>query len=339
MKPARITILIEHLLSLFSASSPELRFDALETILARARFTPGTLGDSDAVRFRLFGLDHNGPLAVAALTCLSDRNTAGDATWPWPGNSHFLRADPVTLHADLSSVLMTGLGFADLEQNERLEIEKTVLGVLREEGLTLVSRHPERWTVLLEKPLQCSFPSLQTALGMDVAEALPDIPEARYWRRLLNEMQMALHANPVNQQRRQQGMREINSVWFWGAGSLPARSAGPGFDRVYSNHPVSSGLALHNEYRLHGLDALQGHAEAKGGQVRRLIDWTPQPGTVEEQLQRIDEQLEALIPMAEKKAAALHLLSGDGSAWAYDRSCALRFWRRKSPVSHWAGQQ
>ena len=338
MKPARITVLIEHLLSLFSAVSPELRFDALETILARARFTPGTLGDSDAVRFRLFGLDHNGPLAVAALTCLSDRSTEGDATWPWPGDSYFLRADPVTLHADLSSVLMTGLGFADLEKNERLEIEKTVLGVFREEGLTLVSRHPERWTVLMEKPLEYSFPSLQTALGMDVAEALPDHPEARYWRRLLNEIQMVLHANPVNRQRRQQGMREINSVWFWGAGSLPARSTGTGFERVYSDHPVSRGLALHNEYLLHGLGALQGHAEALGGQARLLVDWTPHPGTVEEQIQRLDKQLAALIQIAEKRAAVLHILSGDGSLWAYDRSCAMRFWRRKSPVSHWAGR-
>jgi hypothetical protein len=44
------------------------------------------------------------------------------------------------------------------------------------------------------------------------------------WYRLINEMQMYLHVHEINQNRFQAGLRTINSLWFWGAGSLPQQS-------------------------------------------------------------------------------------------------------------------
>ena len=44
------------------------------------------------------------------------------------------------------------------------------------------------------------------------------------WYRLINEMQMYLHAHEINQNRLQAGLLMINSLWFWGAGSLPQPS-------------------------------------------------------------------------------------------------------------------
>lgn len=44
------------------------------------------------------------------------------------------------------------------------------------------------------------------------------------WYKLINEMQMYLHAHEINQNRLQAGLLTINSLWFWGAGSLPQQS-------------------------------------------------------------------------------------------------------------------
>ncbi len=49
------------------------------------------------------------------------------------------------------------------------------------------------------------------------------------WYRLINEMQMYLHAHEINQNRLQTGLLTINSLWFWGAGILPQQSPRTGF--------------------------------------------------------------------------------------------------------------
>ena len=61
-------------------------------------------------------------------------------------------------------------------------------------------------------------------------------------RKLLNEIQTFLHANPVNQQRENAGLLPINSLWLWGAGRLPERIESD-FDGVWSTDPLALGLA------------------------------------------------------------------------------------------------
>lgn len=41
------------------------------------------------------------------------------------------------------------------------------------------------------------------------------------WYKLMNEMQMYLYQHDINQNRLETGLLAINSLWFWGAGSLP----------------------------------------------------------------------------------------------------------------------
>lgn len=52
--------------------------------------------------------------------------------------------------------------------------------------------------------------------------ALPRTDEAKPWRSLWSETQMALHGSKVNQARQARGEPVINSLWFWGAGPMPA---------------------------------------------------------------------------------------------------------------------
>jgi len=339
MKAVRITVLIEHLLSLFAATPDDVRLPSLETFLSRARFTPGQLDDSDAVRYKLFGYDPSDSVPVAALTRLAGRYGRETSELSLEDRSYLLRADPVTLRPDLSRVVMTGFGYADYEAQEQQEVGETIRAVLLAEGMNIASEQDGRWTIALERALEFTFPSLQQALGMDAAEVLPDHPQARSWRRLMNEVQMALYACPVNQRRREQGRQEINSVWFWGGGGLPEPTTSLVERAVYSDHPVSKGLALLNSCRLDGLEKLADGLPGGDQATDLMIDWTPQQGDLLSQLRQVESLAAVLLDRISHNKMQAGIVVGNGSAWHVSRVSTLRFWQRKIPVRHWVPKE
>jgi hypothetical protein len=234
--------------------------------------------------------------------------------------------------ADMARVFMTQFGFADLDPFERNEIENCIRGVLREEGIDLYADHPERWCIPLEKPLDFSFTPLDEALGMDIAEALPEHPEARYWRRVLNEIQVALHNAPVNIRRRASGRREINSVWFWGGGFIPDAAQHDHPQIVYSDHPVSCGLAIINDCRLEALDRALG-AEFGDDGASVLIDWTAGTADPENEMLVLESLIGRLQDRADHGRLVVTLYSGSGEGRRYGVHARRRFWRRAVPLS------
>jgi hypothetical protein len=272
-----ITLLVETLRDLVGALGEPHRFPALEQLYSRGGVHRLPSVTPNHLRFSLFGIEPDGDLPVAALTHVSDRKKTPRDNYYW------LRSDPVTMWADMAQVFMTSHGFADLDPYERNEIEICIRSVLLEEGIDFHSDHPERWCIALNEPLQFEFTPLDEALGMDVAESLPQHPEARFWRRILNEIQVALHNCPVNIRRRLSGRQEINSVWFWGGGFIPDAATHDPFDTVYSNHPVSRGLAIINDCRLRKQgEAGRGDFNRDGRAV--LVDWSPESKYAVEEL-------------------------------------------------------
>jgi len=321
-----ITLLAEDLAQLAAAAPQASRHPALERVLSRGRPWHLDSATPDHLRFALYGIKPDGVLPVAALTHVNDRrqNPQNDFYW--------LRADPVTMWADMARVFMTSHGFADLNPHERNQIESCIRQVMTEEGIDLQSDHPERWCIALDQPLNFKFTPLDAALGMDVADALPDHPEAGYWRRILNEIQVALHHCPVNIQRRQSGQQEINSVWFWGGGFIPDAVSHDLFDTVYSNHPVSRGLAIINDCRLKGKnEAEKSSFESDGRTV--LIDWEIESKDPELELNRLEWLVKPLLELVRAGQAALILVDGSGSGWRFDRSARRRFWRRNKALT------
>ena len=77
---------------------------------------------------------------------------------------------------------------------------------------------------------------------------------------LLTEIQMLLHAHPVNEAREARGEPAVNSLWLWGAGRAAGRGAGP-LASVAADDPSALGLA-----RLAGMRrrALPGSARTPG---------------------------------------------------------------------------
>jgi len=321
-----ITLLVEDLASLVAAIPPQSRYPALERLYSRGRDCRIESASPDHLRFDLYGIKPEGELPIAALTHVNDRDEN-------PQNDYFwLRTDPVTMWADMARVFMTSYGFADLNPFERNEVENCIRAVLLEEGIDLHGDHPERWCIALDKSLDFEFTPLDEALGMDVADALPEHPKARYWRRILTEIQVALHNCPINEQRRQSGKQEINSVWFWGGGFIPDAAPHDLFDTVYSNHPVTRGLAIINDCRLkRKAEAELAEFGADGRTI--LVDWSIGSEGPERELEQVEWLVRILLEKVRVGETALTFYRGNGDGRIYDRSAGRRFWRRSKPLN------
>jgi hypothetical protein len=321
-----VILLIEELQRLTAALSGDTRYPALERLWARGRPTALDSPTSNHLRFKLFGIQPEGYLPVAALTHVNDRNVRPRDNYYW------LRADPVTMWADMAQVFMTSYGFADLDPYERNEIELCVRDVLQEEGLNLHADHPERWCIALGSPIEFGFTPLDEALGMDVAEALPDHPEALYWRRILNEVQVALHNCPVNVRRRATGKREVNSVWFWGGGFIPDAAAHFVLDTVYSENAVSRGLAIINDCRTkRQSEALESDFSSDG--VAVLVDWSLGSDDAENEMALLESLVGSLLNRADRGQLVLKIYEGKGQGRVYGPDARRRFWSRRKPLS------
>jgi len=320
-----LTLLIEDLRRVAGVIPGEIRYPALERAWSRGVKRRLEVRTPNHLRFELFGIATEGALPVAALTHVNDRIERPQDNYYW------LRADPVTMWADMARVVMTHYGFADLDPYERNEIELCVRDILQEEGIHLHADHPERWCIALAQPIEFGFTPLDEAMGMDVADALPDHPEARYWRRILNEIQIALHNCPVNERRRAMGKREINSVWFWGGGFLPDANDHYLLDTVYSENAVSRGLAIINDCGTRmQMEALDSDFSADGRSV--LIDWAFEPTQVENEMALLEALAGRLLDMADRGLLRLTIYDGSGAGCYYGKNARRRFWRRRMPL-------
>jgi hypothetical protein len=307
------------------AADDKKRYPALETLLCRGSHFRAESKSPDHFRFKLFGINPEGELPIASLTRAADQGKK-------PGqNQYWLRLDPVTLWADMARVVMTSHGFADLDEFERDEVENVVRAVLREEGIVLHSDHPERWCIALGEPLEFGFAPLEDALGTDLAEVLPEQPESLHWRRIMNEIQIALHASSVNVRRRQNGQQPVNSVWFWGGGFIPNIGKQGIFNTVYSDNPVTRGLAIISDYRLRALSEA-GEAKFSHDGQSVLVDWTVRSRDPKQELDRLELFVKQLLGMVRGGSIELVLYCGKSEGWRYERRSGRRFWRYRRPL-------
>lgn len=152
---------------------------------------------------------------IAAVTRQRD---AGDAVM-----SAWLRADPAYVQPDINGARLLGYGEGlALTQDEAAELLRPLRPLFGDTGFTIDAPTPSRWYLRLPREARLPvFVSPDDALGADLFEHLPDGPEGRRWRTLLSEAQVILHNHPINAMRAAAGKPPVNSLWFWGASTLP----------------------------------------------------------------------------------------------------------------------
>ncbi len=97
---------------------------------------------------------------------------------------------------------------------------------------------PGRWYAKLASPPAEPTLPLSAVLGRPLETGSASIG----WHTLMNEIQMVLHADPVNEAREARGAPVVNGLWLWGGGRLSPASAP--LRGVFSRHPLALGLAM-----------------------------------------------------------------------------------------------
>jgi hypothetical protein len=215
------------------SAAPAARLAAAETLIAKGRRKRKAPIARDAWLFERFGIRRQHDWPVAPYSLLGD----GGA----PGGHFWMRADPVHLSVGRDSLAFDGNAL-DISRSEADALTATLN---RHFGDTLAF-HPlsaERWYVRLAEAPEVDTMPPSAARGAGIGDKLPSGADAMRFRALMNETQMLLHEHPVNAVREARGAPAVNSVWFWGGGTLIAPAARP-FSIVLAEDPLARGLAL-----------------------------------------------------------------------------------------------
>lgn len=202
--------------ALFPAQDlPPAPMPALELLLARGRRAKSEAVDLETWLCRAFGLHQpgteHGSIPAGALTAHAHGLDAG--TRPW------MRTDPIHLRADRDRVLLTPSQVFSVSAAEADQLSAALTPLLAGKFL-LHAVQPDQCCLQTEGE---EYGEAATTPPLDLAGADmdPHLPP-KQWHPLLTELQMALHESPANTAREQRGDPAINSVWLWGAGTLPA---------------------------------------------------------------------------------------------------------------------
>ena len=194
------------------------RYPALELLLARGRITRSAPLGVHAWLQQALELES---LPAGALTLLGCGREPGEANWA--------RADPVHLRLMRDHALVVPGEALALSAQEAESLISALNTHFPE--LHLTACEPARWCARVpEGTFVGGGPALESA---GTAANLPRDAAA-----LLNEIQMLLHAHPMNEARE----LPVNSLWFWGGGRGPRAAQSP-WASVSADDPVALGAA------------------------------------------------------------------------------------------------
>jgi hypothetical protein len=198
---------------LLETAAPGLHLPALQTLLARGNRVDCPGDGVEAALCQAYGVARQFDWPLAPITLEADGGTAGDAYW--------LRADPVHLRLMRDRLVLTDNAALAISQAEADALTATIAGHFGD-SLRLLPLHPRRWYLKFPVPQHLLTTPLSIATGRAIDALLPQGDDARLHRSLLNELQMLLHAHPVNLARETRGELPLNALWIWGGGTRPA---------------------------------------------------------------------------------------------------------------------
>lgn len=228
----RITLVVPGLAAALRADAPLPR--ALQRLASLG--TTRTLEHGlDTATLQAVGLP--AAVAVAPVAALGAGFDAGSA--------YVLRADPLALVAGRDDVLVRGR--VDDLSPAHVEALRTALDAhFGTDGLAFHAPRPDAWFVTATSNVPVHTTPLRALRG-PLQPFLPGGEHGRIWRRWLSEMQMLLHAHPLNAQRETAGQVPVTGLWIADGGTLPRDMAAAPLAVWASAMPegdVARGIAL-----------------------------------------------------------------------------------------------
>ena len=312
-----------HLLVPFREADAGSGYPSLSALLRFARCEGQQQADAAEWLCDRFGVVAQQDVPVAPFAALGDGLAAESGYW--------LCADPVSLMLQRDSFALAEPTDA-LQLTQARQLADALNAHFEADGMRFFVAAPRRWYLrLAQKPNLRTHP-LAAMLHRDIQPFLPTGADGLHWHRLLNELQMLLHAHPVNAELEEQGVPPVNSVWPWGGGEL-VRGKSPGF-QVWTDDALPRGLALAHAG---GCSPLPATAQDWLGKAEKGAEHLVVLPGLTSQLER-----DWLAPLLEavrggNLALSVHLAGKQVQSYSLARRDFLKFWRRTRPLEHYLG--
>lgn len=180
------------------------------------------------------------------------------------------------------------------------------------------------------------------ARGLSVHHNLPRGEQARAWTQVINDAQMILHALPLNRRREAAGLPLINTLWLWGAGSLPPAPPAA-YSVVLGSDALLRGLARWSSVEVQPLPAAADQLPRRGAILACVDDLAAATQALDanlwrETLLRLEHDWFAPLAAAYFSGRLRRLrLTAFGPESTLDLEFGLgdryRFWRRARPLT------
>ncbi len=318
----------------FHDIASDLDLPALSWLLGRGHLSPQPPRAPEQALCTALGIEDPEP-PYAALRLLGDGGTPKDAIW--------LCADPVHLNIEQRRITLA-LDATPANAVETAEIVNVLAPHFATIGEFVGGIDGHCYLRLKETPSIITTPP---SLAAGYQSMLPQGADALRWRQLTNEAQMLLHTLPRNERRDSARLPRLNSLWFWGAGRLPAGGNLP-HGRIVGDDPVLRGLARLMDVPLEQAETPQVLLHERHGSTLLLLNPLQAPARAYDALRWREALLnlectflQPLRNTVSNGTVSLLQITALGDEDSFDlaltRHDRLRFWRRPRALHTLAG--
>lgn len=234
---------------------------------------------------------------------------------------------PVHLALGRDSLRLLDPSQLQLDAQQAQALLDAAAPLLLEQDWRIHVLHPGRWLLGHESLRDVRTADPSRAVGRNAASWMPGGESAAPWRRLLTEIQMVWMQHPVNEQRHQRGLPEINALWLHGCGVLPMLPANPFvLDAAHARAWIDGSCAWLGALA-EALPALPASRHPHPLHVLRLPAADESPADVA--CAALDAEADQRLHAALAAHAAVRLVLAGARAWVdveLRRSRAWRFW-------------
>lgn len=120
------------------------------------------------------------------------------------------------IHIDFQSTRLFPSHELQITKEQSLALFEAVKYLFAEKKIKLIAIHADHWVISLPQSFAGSIATPNLLSYKELHDYWPKDDKNQSLRQLLNEVQMLWHEHEVNQQRKAQGLKEINSPWLYG---------------------------------------------------------------------------------------------------------------------------